>query len=345
MISPVLSVVVTCYNLEHYIDASLRSALDQREAGNFEIIVVDDASTDGSVNVIRSTPGVRLIEMPENGGVLLAMLAGVDAAHGDIVCLLDGDDLWGPTKLREIRAAFEADPAAGLVTHDLTFMDENGVSDGRTSRSSNVFAALPESCYEEAVRDGILAHTDYVWLGSALSIRRSSMRWCEFAIWARALPYPRDTYQDWPLAYWCASMPDVAMIYVDQPLLKYRLHHANHSGDARTASKALRNFTRARNTLAAERSIISMKGLGPDYHRLISHRIALLNAQIALYAGHRLLAITRLVRVLPQLSLRPASKEIIRFALGVLIGPERMANFLSGPQVVSFRIKPGIKSH
>lgn len=315
-----VSVVVTCYNLERYIGEAIRSAIDQRGATAGEIIVVDDCSTDRSANEIRQFADVRYIRTPSNGGVLQAMLLGVAEARHDIICLLDGDDRWADDKLAQTLASF-ADPAVGLSTHDLRFIDAGGTEVERMSRPRQVLAALPPPERAEAVRRGILELRDYVWLGSALSIRKSTIDWDGFAAFARALPDPANCYQDWPLAYWCAARPGVAMAYVDAPLFDYRLHGANHSGDARDLDKAIRNFRRSHNTVAACQSIAGIAEVGRVARQRTAGRVALAAMQLALYEGRRWDALAAALPAIRGLNgLRQGMKEALRLALGVTLG-------------------------
>lgn len=278
-----ISVVITCYNLDAYIGSAIGSALAQRQAGPFEVIVVDDASTDGSRVAIERFEGVRLVALDSNGGVMLAMLAGIAASRGDIVCLLDGDDIWEPGKLGAVRQAFR-DPGVVLVTHDLDFINAAGDRLCHPSRPRQVLGALAPGKRGEAVRAGILGLGDYVWLGSALSFRRSHLDEARFAAWVGARPDPRNLYQDWPLAYWLAAGPGT-MAYVDQPLLCYRLHAANHSGDARTAERAVRNFSRSHNTHAAIATLACERRLDARWHTIAQRRCRLALAQRRFYEG------------------------------------------------------------
>lgn len=319
--SPV-SVVVTCYNLERYIGEAIQSVLAQRGAPPFELIVVDDCSTDRSAEIIQRIPEATYLRMPENSGVLLAMIAGVDRAKNDIICLLDGDDVWEPGKLAATAAALEGEPETALVTHDLSFIDEAGQPIARTSRPGEELTPLDPAAAADRVRQGILKLGDYVWLGSALSFRRSSARWDAFAAFARALPDPRNCYQDWPLAYWIASLPDSRMAYVPQRLFCYRLHGQNYSGDARTVGRAVRNFTRTRNTLAAIVEIGERHSVPERAARIARQRLAFNAAQVDLYRGRRLRAIRGLMRGLPSIARNGLlAKELVRFALGALFGP------------------------
>jgi glycosyltransferase involved in cell wall biosynthesis len=316
-----ISVVITCYNLEKFIGEAIGTVLAQRDPGNVEIIVVDDCSTDRSADAIQSFDAVTYVRTPSNGGVLLAMLEGVARARNDIICLLDGDDLWEPGKLVATRAAFENDARLALATHDLQFVDGEGRVLQRRSRPAEVLSPLGARAAGDQVRRGILELQDYVWLGSALSFRRTLARWDDFAEFARQLPDPRNCYQDWPLAYWIAALPDVRLGYVAEPLFRYRLHGQNHSGDARTVQRALRNLTRTWNTREAIAAIAERRELPPKLRRIARQSVAIARAQVDLYSGRKTRALRSLFDGLP-LAWRDGllGKEVIRFLVGTLLG-------------------------
>jgi glycosyltransferase involved in cell wall biosynthesis len=329
-----VSVVVTCYNLEPYIGEAIQSVLTQRDAPAFELIVVDDCSTDGSAEIIQGFPEATYVRTPENSGVLLAMIAGVERAKNDIVCLLDGDDLWEPGKLAATAAAFEGDPKTALVTHDLCFIDQVGRPIDRTSRPCEELTPLDAPAAADRVRRGILELGDYVWLGSALSFRPSLARWDSFAAFAKTLSDPRNCYQDWPLAYWIASLAGSRMAYVPKRLFRYRLHGQNYSGDARSVDRAVRNFSRTRNTVAAIVEIGNRHSVSARHKRLARQRLAFNAAQVDLYSGRRLRAVGGLIRGLPSVARDGLmAKELARFAIGALFGPRvltRIAGLRAG---------------
>lgn len=91
-----VSVVIPLYNKEHFIKATIESVLAQNYT-DMEIIIVNDGSTDGSVDVVESfcDPRIRLINQP-NGGVSKARNHGLHEAKGDYIALLDADDTWRP---------------------------------------------------------------------------------------------------------------------------------------------------------------------------------------------------------------------------------------------------------
>jgi glycosyltransferase involved in cell wall biosynthesis len=124
--SPFVSVVVTTYNQEKYICETLESVFAQTYP-HYEVIVVDDGSTDGTAAAVRSF-GTRLRYVyQDNQGVAGARNTGVAQARGELIALLDGDDLWHPEKLRVQVEAFLKHPDAGLVAVDIEQFDENRI--------------------------------------------------------------------------------------------------------------------------------------------------------------------------------------------------------------------------
>ena len=100
MNQPLVSVIICVYNGEQYLSDAIRSVQDQ-EYAPIELIVVDDASTDGTATLARSFPDVTLIELDENRGPSNARNIGIAAATGKYIAFLDADDLYLPGKLRK----------------------------------------------------------------------------------------------------------------------------------------------------------------------------------------------------------------------------------------------------
>ncbi|HZF67722.1 MAG TPA: glycosyltransferase family 2 protein, partial [Gemmatirosa sp.] len=92
-----MSVIIACYNRAEYVGAAIESALAQTHPPH-EIIVVDDQSTDGSVDVVSRYP-VRLLHAPEKLYAAGARNLAASVATGELIAILDSDDLWLPSHL------------------------------------------------------------------------------------------------------------------------------------------------------------------------------------------------------------------------------------------------------
>lgn len=114
---PFISVIIPVRNGERYIAEALESIHAQQYEGKIEVIVVDDGSTDRSVEQARAgSRGLALtvIRLPASG-VATARNAGVRAAQGEIIAFLDADDLWPPFKLQSQLACFRLHPGIETV--------------------------------------------------------------------------------------------------------------------------------------------------------------------------------------------------------------------------------------
>jgi glycosyltransferase involved in cell wall biosynthesis len=330
-----ISVVVTCYNLERYIGEAIRSVLAQDYAGEIEIIVVDDHSTDSSADVIRQFPEVRYIRTPSNSGVLLSTVAGMEAASHDVVAFLDGDDLWTPEKLRLVAQAFEHNPKLAFITHDIRCIDAEGAELAIPSRPAQKMPLIPPREVSERLKRGVLLMDDFICLGSAVTVRRSAGNLAGFADFVRTIPDPVNTYQDWTMVSWCAVQPGAEFDYIPSALYRYRLHEANHSGDARTLARAQRNLRRTLNTIDAMLAIEESAGVEPDIIRSLRQRRRVIRYLLDLNGGRRGAAIQGFLQRNPVLrNRRLLMKEAARFIGVQLLGPERFVELAGSRSVM-----------
>jgi GT2 family glycosyltransferase len=125
-----VTVVIPTWNGRELLDAALASLREQRFR-DFEVVVVDNGSTDGTVEHLREAePEVEVLALPENHGFAGAVNAGIGRAHGDYVALLNNDMELDPGWLAELVAALDADPRAGSAASKLRMLREPGVLDG-----------------------------------------------------------------------------------------------------------------------------------------------------------------------------------------------------------------------
>jgi GT2 family glycosyltransferase len=119
-----ISVIIVNWNGEHFL-AECLSALRRQTFQNFETILVDNGSTDGSADFVRTQfPEVKLLELPENRGFTGGNIVGYEKARGDLVALLNNDTEAHPNWLEEIQRASRAYPKAGSFASKMMYYYE-----------------------------------------------------------------------------------------------------------------------------------------------------------------------------------------------------------------------------
>ncbi len=118
MSSPRFSVLLPAHNAASTIGAAIDSALNQ-SFGDFELIVVDDGSTDNTPRILEvvTDTRVRVITQPASGTPAGARNRGLTEVRGDYIAFLDADDVWHANKLERVEAVLSADPEADVVSH------------------------------------------------------------------------------------------------------------------------------------------------------------------------------------------------------------------------------------
>lgn len=116
-----VSIIMAAYNAEKTIEQAINSVLNQTYT-NFELLVVNDCSKDGTVESVKSiaaTDGrVRLISNEKNSGVSYTRKHGLEEANGSWIAILDSDDAWAPEKLEkqiELQNRTNADLLLSLI--------------------------------------------------------------------------------------------------------------------------------------------------------------------------------------------------------------------------------------
>ena len=128
--NPAISLIVPVYNVGAYLEDGLQSLLQQDFAGNYEVIVVDDGSTDNSLAICRDFAAkhadkFRLIESPANAGVSNARNLGLAEARGDYLMFVDPDDILPPSALGDMYEAAQKEDA-DIVKGNLLLFNEQG---------------------------------------------------------------------------------------------------------------------------------------------------------------------------------------------------------------------------
>jgi glycosyltransferase involved in cell wall biosynthesis len=214
---PLVSVLIVNYNYERYIGEAIESVLRQTYQ-RFEIIICDDGSTDGSRDLIRRyADGERRIRFifKENAAVAAALNDAYAASAGEIICPLDADDLFEPSKIARVVAAFAAGgDRVGMVMNTLRKIDSEGRDIGKMPQ----FGSFDRG----ELRDAILRSSGHFAAAptSGISFRRACAD--------RVFPIPPDEFRSEADGY----MRLVAALYyavevIDEPLTVYRVHSSN----------------------------------------------------------------------------------------------------------------------
>ncbi len=213
-----VSVAMATYNGSRHLDEQLHSLLAALGPED-ELVVVDDASTDGTWERLQRFGDARLHlhRNPANLGVRGSFQRALSLVRSDVILLADQDDVWERDKRDRLLATFESDPQVMVAVTDACLID----GDGR--RFADSFMATRGGF------DGSLAGTlvRSRFLGCAMAVRRDVL--------ALALPIPaRAPMHDMWLGVVGGALGRVA--YVDAPLLRYRRHDGNAS-PARSPSR------------------------------------------------------------------------------------------------------------
>ena len=232
MRKPTISVLIDTFNYGQYVEQAIESAIAQDfPASEREILVVDDGSTDDTVERVRKFGEAITYFRKPNGGQASAFNLGLRYAAGRYVALLDADDYWLPGKLTRIAEEFERNPDAGMVYHAYCeWIAAKGIF--REAKLPLVSGFLP------ANHDELLKYVLYPT--SFLAFRRSAID--------LLLPIPEElTIQ--ADAFLSALVIFVApVVAVTDRLAVYRIHSTNlfaNGGKADARRGELRMRTRA----------------------------------------------------------------------------------------------------
>ncbi len=123
--SPLFSVVIPLYNHERYVLEAVESVLAQTEV-DFELIIVDDGSSDGSVDQLKELTDPRIRQFSQtNSGAHAALNRGIELAQGQWVAVLNSDDVFHPDRLKVAREWLDKDPSLGAFFSSYDFIDED----------------------------------------------------------------------------------------------------------------------------------------------------------------------------------------------------------------------------
>ena len=212
---PRVSVIVTCHNFERYLEACLDS-IARQTFGDVEAVVVDNNSTDRSRDVAQAFAArdtrLQLIHEPRQG-VHHALEAGITAARGELLLLLDGDDVYEPTRVGRTIACFDATQAEVVAC--------NGQRIDADGRREEPFESYDHSA---ELFPAVACQYNPVWTVSFLAFRAPVLKgWCP-------LPACCSRILDWH--FLLSTFEDGRRLaLLDEPLVLKRYHGRNLAFD------------------------------------------------------------------------------------------------------------------
>lgn len=211
-----ISIIMAAYNAENTIEQAISSVLAQTYR-NFELIVVNDCSSDNTADIVNHLlqldGRIRLINNMQNSGVSFTRKHGLEVAKGDWIAIIDSDDAWRKDKL-EKQAALQKEKNASLVFSGSGFMDAEGKPIEWYQH------APPEIGYRQLLKQNLISnssvlvrkelYTKYYVIGDNMHE--------DFALWLEMLKCGNHAYG------------------VDEPLIVYRISRLSKSGNKLNAA-------------------------------------------------------------------------------------------------------------
>jgi len=244
MSNPQFSVVIPTFNRLSLCQAALSSVLGQTFL-DFEIIIVDDGSTDGTQEFFNSylNPKVTYL-FQENEGVSTARNKGVEKSEGKYICYLDSDDIWMENKLSEIHMFIVENPSVDFIFHDFRKHDIRKPKP-YSSTNSDLFPYIYEYFRESTVSD--------YWSTSSGKAFELVMRGYPF--YPSAIIVKREVHQQYLWDPGILKSEDFNLVvklalrysfgYLDRCLTIVKVHDNNKSADSVTKDIIILNTMKA----------------------------------------------------------------------------------------------------
>ncbi len=227
--TPSVSFVVLSYNYGSYIGDCVQSILSQEGGFDFEIVVVDDASTDNSQDIIQQfkDPRIRFFGHVANQGHIATVTDGLRQARGEFIARIDSDDRYRPNFLKEVLPVFRKYSDVDLVYGDAAIIDAAGV---RTQTTADREHPRGDFKGNEFVA---LLKRNFICSPTVIARRHA---------WLKTLPIPPGlAFHDWYFTLMMARTND--FYYRNEVLADYRVHAHNwHTKIAREKAEEFSIF-------------------------------------------------------------------------------------------------------
>lgn len=210
MLAPKVSIVIPAYNHARYIRSAVESAINQNYE-NLEVFVIDDGSTDGTAEILKSYQSKINYIYKANGGTPSALNHGLAKATGKYVCWLSADDVFIEGKVSKQVGLMDSDPSLGFSYTSFVVIDANGVKQYDVNSAfypnkQEMVTHLMEGCFIN---------------GSSVMMRRSALE--EIGYFDEGLPQAHD------YDLWLRFLRQYNCGFLGEMLLAYRWHGDNMS--------------------------------------------------------------------------------------------------------------------
>jgi glycosyltransferase involved in cell wall biosynthesis len=250
MKSPKVSVIVPNYNYGKYIEQAIESVLSQTYK-NIEIIVVDDGSTDNSLEVLERYRNKITLITQKNQGVSAARNNGVRASSGEYIAFLDPDDVWLPTKIEKQVSKMLSDNQIGLVHCAMIIVDEK-----------NNPIKIHDGGMEGLLRNDILLLEKgaIVGAGSTCLVKRHIFEEID------GFDLSLSTSADWDFCYRASLKCKIG--FIKEPLALYRVHNSSMHSNIQTMEKDMSIALKKALSLSKADKETSRRAYGNLYYML-----------------------------------------------------------------------------
>lgn len=238
--TPSVSVLMPAFNAGQYLKLAVESILNQTYA-DFELIIVDDGSTDNSFDALIgfNDSRIKIIRNKQNLGLIATRNIAVSNARGPLVACLDADDIALPTRLKKQVEAFDADRDLALLGCQAYLLDEQG----------RKFGVVDVPTSDEKIRRTIFRHNNMIHSG--VMMRRGVLN--------AVGDYPRDFALAEDYALWLRLIINHKVMNLPERLVQYRVHKRQVS---QTKIQMMRQAARSIQSQAWEEFVNSGKSDG-----------------------------------------------------------------------------------
>lgn len=203
--NPTVSIIIPTYNRARLIGRAIQSVLDQTYQ-DFELIVVDDGSTDNTGKVIKifTDPRIKYVRHEQNKGGSVARNMGIKVARGEFIAFLDSDDEWLPKKLeKQINCFTKCSDSVGAV-YCMLYMQNDSLESGRRVRLSDVRRG---NVYNSLLNGWFPAPTSAVMLRVRVFEKTGIFdenlpSFQDYDLWVRVAQHYEFEFVDEPLGIW-----------------------------------------------------------------------------------------------------------------------------------------------